>query len=125
MASGDAQRVWFLEMLEALEARWSASWSWDEMVGFCVEMTALRTSIRSARGIQSPRMRCHRCGAVSRSDIPGVSVRSALFALEKRGVVDTGKRERLDRDWRRYQRRNKLDAYGRPKQRTQHPGCTQ
>ncbi len=41
MASGDAQRVWFPEMLEALEARGSASWSWDEMLGFVFSVAGL------------------------------------------------------------------------------------
>jgi len=46
--------------------------------------------------------RCPRCGAKSRSDISGVSIRSALFALKKIGVVTEAEHEALDKSWRKY-----------------------
>src|SRR5205085_12002356 len=48
MASGDAQRVWFPEMLDELRRRWSASLTWGEVVRLCEEAMALRTRIRQA-----------------------------------------------------------------------------
>ena len=114
MAAGDAQRVWFPEMLDDLRAAWSASMSWDELAGFCQCMTEKRRAIRQARGIRPPQIRCPRCGAVSRSDIPGVSVRSALFALKMLGVVTEAKFKGLDRSWKKHRAAAGVDAYGRP-----------
>lgn len=113
MAAGDAQRVWFPEMLDDLRATWSASMTWDELAGFCQRTTEKRRAIREARGILPPRMRCPRCGAVSRSDIRGVSVRSALFALRKLGAVTEAEFKDLDRSWKKHRARHALDPYGR------------
>jgi len=55
MPSGDAQRVWFPEMLEVLKTAWSSSMSWDELADFCERMTEMRRKMREERGIQSPK----------------------------------------------------------------------
>ena len=114
MAAGDAQRVWFPEMLEDLRAAWSTAMGWDDLARFCQRMTAKRRAIREARGIQPPRTRCPQCGAVSRSDISGVSVRSALFALESLGVLTEAEFKNLDRRWKKHRAVAGVDAYGRP-----------
>ena len=69
--------------------------------------------IRESRGIEPPLTRCPRCGAVSRPDISGLSIRSALFALKKIGVVTEAEHKALDKRWGMYKTRNRLDAYGR------------
>ena len=69
--------------------------------------------IRESRGIKPPLTRCPGCGAVSRSDISGVSIRSAIFALKKIGAVTEAEHKALDKSWRKYKTRNRLDAYGR------------
>ena len=112
MASGDALRVWFPEMLEELERTWSPSVSWEELVRFCARMTETREHIRGARGIAPPRMHCPGCGTLSRFDIPGVSIRSALFALRKIGAVTRAEQRELDKSWKKYKAKNRLDAYG-------------
>ena len=114
MPPGDAQRVWFPAMLEALSSTWSSSMSWDEVIDFCARMTELRREIRQARGLRPPRMRCSRCGSVSRSDIKGVSVRSALLALRKEGIITEAERKELDRSWKRYRAEHRLDYLGQP-----------
>lgn len=113
MASGDAQRVWFPEMLDELERAWSASVSWEELSHFCQRMTEKRKRIRESRGIEPPMIRCARCGVASRSDISGVSIRSALFALKKIGAVTEAEHKVLDKSWRKYKAKNQLDAFGR------------
>ena len=117
MASGDALRVWFPEMLEELERTWSPSVSWEELVRFCGRMTEKRERIREARGIAPPRMRCPGCGTLSRFDIPGVSIRSALFALKKIGAVTDAEQKVLDKSWKKYKAKNRLDGYGRKAER--------
>ena len=50
MASGDAQRVWFPEMLDELERAWPASVSWEELADCCHRMTAKRKKSASREG---------------------------------------------------------------------------
>jgi hypothetical protein len=115
MPSGDAQRVWFPEMLEELKTSWSEAMSWDELAGFCARMTELRKQIRETRGIRSPRMRCSRCGGTLRTftDVSGISIRSALFALRNNGVITNDEFKKLDKSWMKHKKKNSLDAHGR------------
>ena len=115
MPSGDAQRVWFQEMLEELKKAWSSSMFWDDLADFCARMTERRKQIRKERGIQSPKMRCNRCGGAMRplSDVSGISIRSALFALRNNGVITNDELKKLDKSWMKYKKKNGLDACGR------------
>jgi hypothetical protein len=124
MASGDAQRVWFPEMVDELRRRWSISLTWDEVVALCDDATAQRTRIRQERGILPPRMRCPHCGEVSQADIPGISVRSLLFALEHDGQIDEEAFVRLDRSWKKHRAAHSLDAYGRARRERAATRCT-
>lgn len=113
MASGDAQRVWLPEMIEDLKGTWTSSMTWEELADFCYRMTEKRKRIRESRGIQPPRTRCPRCGSVSRADIKGISIRSALFVLRKNGIVIETEYKKLDRSWMRHKAEHHLDPYGR------------
>ena len=113
MPSGDAQRVWFPEMLEELKTAWSSSMSWDELTDFCERMTDIRKRIREERGIQPRKTRCPKCCKVSRSDVSGVSIRSALFALRNNGVITDDELKKLDKSWMKHKKKNGLDPHGR------------
>ncbi len=113
MPAGDAQRVWFPEMLEELEAIWSSAMTWEELADFCARMTKMRHEIRRMRNILSPRMRCPKCGQVSRSDTRGISIRSALFALKSRDTVSDAEFKALDRSWKKHRAEHGLTAYGK------------
>lgn len=113
MPPGDAQRVWFPEMLEELKASWSETMSWDDLADFCARMTEKRKQIREDRGIRPPKTRCSKCGKVSRSDISGVSIRSALFALRNNGVITDDEFKELDKSWMKHKKKNDLDPHGR------------
>lgn len=115
MPAGDAQRVWFPEMLKVLTAEWSPSTTWDELIELCRRVTAQRTELRRIRGIQAPKWKCPKCGSASRSDIAGVSVRSALFALRKVGAISDADFKRLDRDWGKQRDVRGLDPMGNAK----------
>ena len=123
LAGGDAQRVWFAEMLQALVATWSPSMTWDGMAAFCQRMTEERKAIRQSRGIQPPRIWCPTCQAFSQADIAGVTIRSALFSLKKAGVVDETGFAALDKSWRKHKRQNQLDSYGRRLEPAAVPSC--
>ena len=51
MPAGDAQRVWFPEMLEDLRSFWSKDMEWEQLADFCQYMTEKRKQIRLERGI--------------------------------------------------------------------------
>jgi hypothetical protein len=125
MASGDAQRVWFPEMLDELRRRWSASLTWDEVVRLCEDAMVLRVRIRQERGILPPRTRCPHCGQVSQADIQGISVRSLLFALKDDGQIDEETFARLDRTWNKHRAANGLDRYGRVRTGRPAAECTE
>ena len=86
---------------------------WEEFTDFCARMTEKRNQIRQARGIQPPKTRCPTCGKASRSDISGVSIRSALFALKNNGVITDAEFKELDKSWTKHKKKNGLDAHGR------------
>lgn len=113
MPAGDAQRVWFPEMLEELQHMWSSSPSWDELAEFCQRMAEKRKQICESRGIKSPRFRCPTCGAEARARDPEVSIRSAFFALKKIGVITEVERKGFDKSWNNHKKNNRLDPYGR------------
>lgn len=113
MPSGDPQRVWFPEMLEELKKAWSRTMSWEEMTDLCARMTKKREQIRKERAIQAPKTRCSKCGRTSRSDITGVSIRSALFALKKSGLFTDSELKELDKSWMKHRKAQGLDAHGR------------
>jgi len=115
MPSGDAQRVWFPEMIEELKREWSRTMPWDEVAELCARMTERRRAIRQERKIQPPKMRCNDCGGVMlpQADVSGISIRSTLFALKKSGVITDIELEDLDKSWAKHRKKNGLDAFGR------------
>ena len=117
MPSGDAQRVWFPDMIEELKTVWSETMSWEELADFCERMTEMRKQIREERGIQSPKTktRCNRCGGslIPMADASGISIRSALFALRNNGVITEDEFKKLDKSWMKHKKKNGLDANGR------------
>jgi hypothetical protein len=111
MASGDAQRAWFPEMLADLKQRWlSHQMTWDELAVFCREMTEQRRRIKELRNIKPSSGTCKTCGG--NLVLPSISIRSVLFALLKIGVIDDDHFKRLERDWKKHRKMNGLDAYG-------------
>ena len=115
MAAGDAQRVWYPEMITELKQHWSPGMPWNEVIAFCERMTIMRKELAVSRDIRPPMMKCHECGTRSRAAYPTISVRSLIFALQKTDVISAEKLKEIDRDWKRHQRKNCLDAYGRKK----------
>lgn len=115
MAQGDAQRVWFAEMIEDLKIFWKKSTTWDELAVFCQQMTEKRKRIRKFRNILPPRTYCTKCGKFSQSDIDGISIRSTLFTLAKIGIISEAEFKSLDKNWMKYKKNNNLDAYGNKK----------
>jgi len=111
MASGDVQRAWFPEMLADLKQRWlSHEMTWGELAGLCREMNEQRNGIKELRNIKSSWGTCKACGG--KLILSPISIRSALFALRKAGVIDDDRFKKLERDWMKHRKMNGLDAYG-------------
>jgi hypothetical protein len=110
MTAGDAQRAWFPEMLEDLKSYWSTDWSWKGFSVFCEAMTEKRRKIKEALNIKPLQMYCKECG--SQMVLPPISIRSALFALRKIGVINDNDFKKYEKEWAKYRKANSLDPYG-------------
>jgi hypothetical protein len=110
MANYDARKAWYPEMLDELKKNWSSKISWEEVVIFSRRMTEERTKIRNERDIKPLQMHCKKCGG--NIALPPISVRSCLFALRKLNVINEEQFKQLEQDWKKHQRKNRLDAYG-------------
>jgi hypothetical protein len=113
MPSGDAQRVWFPEMLEALKKQWHKGLSWEEVGVLCDQMQEMRDQIRQNRNIKPVRMFCKKCGKYSLTTPGRISMRSLLFALKKVEIVTEDKLKELDKSWKKYRKTQNLDPYGK------------
>lgn len=115
MAIGDAQRVWYPEMLADLRRIWFFGMPWEEVIAFCGQMTLKRKELAIAKGVKPPMMKCKYCGRSKRTDYPTISVRSLIYALLKIKIISEEQRKEIDRDWRKYQRESFWDVYGNRK----------
>ena len=98
MPSGDSTRVWFPKMLDELQKQWSNTLSWEECGRLCDRMTAARTKLKLAKGVQGPMMHCRHCNAVHEMSLAPITIRSLLFALRKQGVLSEPELNQLDAD---------------------------
>jgi len=112
MAAGDAQRVWYPEMLADLKQYWFIGMPWEDVIAFCGKMTTMRKELALSRGIKPPMLKCPKSGTYKRAAYPTISVRSLIFALQKVGAISNDELKEIDRDWKEYRRKNSLDAYG-------------
>ncbi len=116
MASGDAQKAWFPEMLSILAERWSYGMSWEVCSDLCKEMADFRLKLRKEKNIKAAKMLCKNCGQYHEMSPSQLTIRSLIFALRKSGKIDESELKTLDKEWKKYQRKNKLDGYGNPKE---------
>ena len=114
MASGDAQRAWFPEMVSELRDNWNPQMPWEECAAFCQRMTVFRESIWKSRDIKPVRAWCPNCKEYHESRPPDISIRSMLFTLRKLKVIDDKALKELDKAWKKYRKASNLDAYGKP-----------
>ena len=115
MASGDASRVWFVEMVSILREQWSSSLEWEEWVRLRDRLDTELHIIRTTRGIRSPIILCPSCQKRVRAAEPSVSVRAMILALERFGIIEKGEAKALEKKWELVRRTNKLDLHGKPK----------
>ena len=113
MAAGDAQRVWFPEMIEALRSEWHHGMSFEATVELRDELDAMLQRIRSERHIRPPVFKCPQCGHVGEGAQPHVSVRAMLLSLVRFGIADAEQVKTLEKGWAVYRQQYKLDIVGK------------
>jgi len=94
MASGDAQRTWFPEMIELLNQTWSASMSANELLVLRDRLDTTLETIRSERHILLAMMWCPHCHARHPAAPPTVSVRAMILALGRFGLASAAEVKR-------------------------------
>jgi hypothetical protein len=85
MAAGDAQRVWFGQMVDRLREG----------------------------SISSPVFRCRDCGYAGPGATPHVSVRAMVLSLTRFGIAPAEQIHALEKQWSAYRKQNDLDPYGK------------
>jgi hypothetical protein len=113
MAAGDAQRVWFPEMIESLRSQWHEGISFDAIIGLRDALDAMLQRIRSEGRIRPPVLRCPRCGHVGEGADPHVSVRAMILSLIRFGIAPSEPIYALEKGWAAHRKRNGLDLYGK------------
>jgi hypothetical protein len=113
MAAGDAQRVWFPEMVETLRSEWHHGMSFEATIELRDGLDAMLQRIRSERHLRTPVFKCPHCGHVGEGPQPHVSVRAMLLSLLRFGIADTGQVKTLEKRWALYRQQNKLDIFGK------------
>jgi hypothetical protein len=112
MPSGDAQRAWFPEMLSHLAKNWNDKISWEDYCHICKEMTEYRKELREQKNIGKVKKFCKNCNQYHEMGPPPIGIRSLLFALKKSNIINDSKFTILEKEWKKYQRKNNLDGYG-------------
>ena len=87
MASGDASRTWFSELVEALRREWKPDMPWEEIIALCDRLDSMLQEIRLSRGIRPPTMWCPVCNQRTQQAPPSVSVRALILALGRFGIA--------------------------------------
>ena len=113
MASGDAQRVWFSEMIEMLREGWNSSMSCEDLISLRNRIDATLQSIRAEREILPPMMWCPTCQKGQRSVPPKVSVRATILALGRFRIALETEVKSLEKLWKKYMKEKSPNIYGR------------
>jgi hypothetical protein len=113
MASGDASRTWFSEMVEALRREWRPDMPWGQVIALRDRLDAMLQEIRSSRQIRPPTMWCPACNERTQQAPPSVSVRALIFALGRFGIAPQAEVKSLEKRWAKHRKENSLDRNGR------------
>jgi len=113
MAAGDAQRVWFREMIELLRDQWHPDMPFDSMISLRNDLDSTLQRLRSEGHIGSPVFRCPHCGHVGPAATPHVSVRAMILSLKRFGIAPADQIRDVEKRWAAHRKQNNLDLYGK------------
>ena len=114
MAAGDAQRVWFDEMVDRLRSRWHREIQPEELIQVRDELDEMLQQIRSDRQLRPPMLRCPECGHVGEAKESHVSVRAMILSVIRFEIDDGDTTRSIEKQWKAYQKANHLDLNGKP-----------
>jgi hypothetical protein len=103
MAAGDAQRVWFPEMIEKLRFQWRQDLSFDAIIELRDALGVMLRQIRFERHIRPPVFKGLKCGYVGEGAEPHVSVRAMILALIRFGIAPAEPTYMIEKGWAAYQ----------------------
>jgi hypothetical protein len=116
MASGDRQRTWFPEMIEALRADWRPEMSWAEIVALRDHLDDMLKEIRNSRNLQpvTTSTLCPCCNEPLVQGAGGVSVRATILALNRFDIASANEVQILEKTWAKHRRATGVDLNGKP-----------
>ena len=113
MASGDAQRTWFPEMIEMLKDAWYPEISLEELISLRDRLDKTLQNIHRDKNIIPPMMWCPKCQKRHRSAHPKISVRATILAIGRFQVADQTEVKLIEKKWNTIRKQNQLDLYGK------------
>ena len=113
MAAGDAQRVWFEEMVDTLRSKWHREMSFEELIRLRDELDNMLQQIRSERKLRPPVFRCPKCGHIGEGTAPHVTVRAMILSVIRFDIDDGDATRVVEKRWKAYQKANRLDLNGK------------
>jgi hypothetical protein len=113
MPSGDAQRIWFPEMIVRLRSEWHERVSMPALINLRHELDGMLQRIRTDRNIQTPIITCRRCGTTGPAAEPHVSVRALILAVARFGIASKDQTHALEKAWAEYRKQHQLDIKGK------------
>jgi hypothetical protein len=120
MASGDAQKVWFPELIAMVRQAGDRALSMDALLRLRDRLHTTLQTIRHTRQILPAMMWCPHCQARHRAAPPSVSVRATILALGRYTRTTASEVQALEKQWNRYRKQQQLDRDGQPAD----PGAT-
>jgi hypothetical protein len=123
MAAGDAQRVWFREMIERLRSQWHPGMSFDAIVKLRDDLDAMLQQIRAERNIHPRVFRCTQCGHAGVGADPRVSVRAMILSVGRFGIAPAEQIRALEKAWAEHRKEKGLDLYGVVSSASAAAGC--
>jgi hypothetical protein len=114
MASGDAQKVWFPELIEMVRQAEAPAMSMDALLRLRDQLNTTLQTIRHTRQILPAMLWCPHCQARHRAAPPSVSVRATILALGRFTRATASEVQALEKRWNSYRRQHQLNRDGQP-----------
>ena len=114
MAAGDAQKVWFPELIAMVRQAGDPAMSMDALLRLRDRLNTTLQTIRHTRQTLPAMMWCPHCQARHRAAPPTVSVRATILALGRFTRATAVEVQALEKRWNSYRRQHHLDRDGQP-----------
>jgi hypothetical protein len=114
MASGDAQKVWFPELIAIVKQAGAPAMSMDALLRLRDRLDTTLQTIRQTRQILPAMMWCPHCQARHRAAPPSVSVRATILALGRFACATASEVQALEKQWKSYRKQHQLNRDGQP-----------